>query len=144
MFARVIDDFKESANTALRLTSLAAMVAIALFITVSFLCAATFVYVLRSYGPVEACLAGAVIFFLVTLIATALYIARKNRARARAAEATKSTLHAALSDPMLVAAGIQVIRAIGIKKLIPILAVGGLALGLLASRSASTDQAPAE
>ena len=37
---------------------------------------------------------------------------------------------------MLVAAGIQVIRAIGIKKLIPILAVGGLALGFLASRSA--------
>ena len=33
---------------------------------------------------------------------------------------------------MLVAAGIQVIRAIGIKKLIPILAVGGLALGFFA------------
>ena len=48
MFARVIDDFKESANTAPRLTSLAAMVAIALFITVSFLCAAAFVYVLRT------------------------------------------------------------------------------------------------
>jgi hypothetical protein len=50
---------------------------------------------------------------------------------------------------MLVAAGIQVIRAIGIKKLIPILAVGGLALGFLASRanssaSASASEAPAE
>jgi hypothetical protein len=45
---------------------------------------------------------------------------------------------------MLVAAGIQVIRAIGIKKLIPILAVGGLALGLLASRGAASDEAPAE
>jgi hypothetical protein len=38
-----------------------------------------------------------------------------------------------------------VIRAIGIKKLIPILAVGGLALGLLASRNnAPADEAPAE
>ena len=46
---------------------------------------------------------------------------------------------------MLVAAGIQVIRAIGIKKLIPILAVGGLALGLLVSRGAAgSSQAPAE
>ena len=45
---------------------------------------------------------------------------------------------------MLVAAGIQAIRAIGIKKLIPILAVGGLALGLLASRSAPSGEAPAE
>ena len=55
------------------------------------------------------------------------------------------SINAALADPMLVAAGIQVIRAIGIKKLIPILAVGGLALGLLASRNSSTaDEAPAE
>jgi hypothetical protein len=45
-----------------------------------------------------------------------------------------------------VAAGLQVIRAVGIKRLIPILAVGGLALGFLASRSASasSDEAPAE
>jgi hypothetical protein len=45
---------------------------------------------------------------------------------------------------MLVTAGIQVIRAVGVKRLIPILALGGLALGLLASRGASTDEAPAE
>jgi hypothetical protein len=43
---------------------------------------------------------------------------------------------------MLVAAGIQVIRAIGIKKLIPLLAVGGLALGMLANRNAAGDEAP--
>jgi len=144
MFARVIGDFKESANTALRLTSLAALVAIALFITLSFLCAAGFVYVLQTYGPIAACLAGAAIFLLVALISATIYVARKNRARARAAEATKSALHSALSDPMLVAAGIQVIRAVGVKRLIPILALGGLALGLLASRGASTDEAPAE
>jgi hypothetical protein len=144
MFARVIGDFKESANTALRLTSLAVLVAIALFITVSFLCAAGFVYVLQTYGPIAACLTGAAIFLLVALISAAIYVARKNRARARAAEATKSALHSALSDPMLVSAGIQLIRAVGVKRLIPILALGGLALGLLASRGASTDQAPAE
>jgi hypothetical protein len=144
MFGRMIGDFKESANTALRLTSLAVLVAIALFITVSFLCAAGFVYVLQTYGPIAACLTGAALFLLVALISAAIYVARKNRARARAAEATKSALHSALSDPMLVAAGIQVIRAVGVKRLIPILALGGLALGLLASRGASTDQAPAE
>ena len=45
---------------------------------------------------------------------------------------------------MLVAAGIQVIRAIGIKKLIPILAVGGLALGFMASRNSGGADEPAE
>jgi hypothetical protein len=69
---------------------------------------------------------------------------RKRQIEARAAERTKSAVQTALADPMVVAAGIQLIRSIGIKKLVPILALGGLALGLMASRNASTDQAPAE
>jgi hypothetical protein len=145
MFARMIDDFKESTRSTLRLTSLAAAIGAALFIAISFLCAAAFIYVLQAYGPIPACLTGAGIFLVVALIAVAFYIARKNRARARAAETAKSAVHSAFADPMLVAAGIQVIRAIGIKRLIPILAVGGLALGLLASRNnAPADEAPAE
>ena len=144
MFAHMIDGFKESTGSALRLTSLAGAVALALFIAISFLCAAAFVYVLQSYGLIEACLTGAGIFLAVALIVAAFYAARKNRARKRAAETAKSAVHTALADPMLVAAGIQVIRAIGVRKLVPILAVGGLALGLLASRNSSVDQAPAE
>jgi hypothetical protein len=144
MFARMIDDFKDSTSTALRLTSLAAVMAFALFVTISFLCAAAFVYVLQTYGLIQACLAGAGVFLLVALIAAIFYVVRKNRVKARAKEAPKSAVQTALADPMLVATGIQIIRAIGIKKLIPILAVGGLALGLLASRNTQTDEAPAE
>src|SRR4030088_2723865 len=130
MFGRMIDDFKERTGPALRLTSLAAAVALSLFITTSFLCAAAFVFVLQKYGPVEACLAGAGIFFVVTLIAAGCYMVRKNQIKARAdaaareaARSAKSAAQSVLADPMLVAAGLQVIRAIGIKKLIPILAV---------------------
>jgi hypothetical protein len=145
MFARMIDDFKESTGTAVRLTSLAAMAAIALFITTSFLCAAAFVAMLQRYGLIEACLTGAGIFFIVTLIAAGSYMLRKKRIKTHAKETAKSAMQTALADPMLVAAGLQVIRAIGIKKLIPILAVGGIALGFLASRSgAASDEAPAE
>ena len=143
MFARMIDDFKQSTSTALRLTSLAAAVAVALFITLAFLCAAAFVYVLQTWGLIEACLTGAGIFLLLALIAAIGYVVRKNRVRARAAATAKSAVHSALADPMLVATGIQLVRAIGIKKLIPILAVGGLALGLLASRNTQGDEAEA-
>jgi len=143
MFARMIDDFKDSTSTAVRLTSLAAVIAVALLVTVSFLCAAAFVYVLQTYGLVQACLTGAGIFLLVALIAAIFYVVRKNRVKARAREAPKSAVHPALADPVLVATGIQIIRAIGIKKLIPILAVGGLALGLLANRNAPADEAEA-
>jgi hypothetical protein len=95
---------------------------------------------------VQACLTGAGIFFVVTLIAAGCYVTRKNQVKARAEQAAKSAAQTMLADPMVLAAGLQVVRAIGIKRLIPILAVGGLALGFLASRGAASapDQAPAE
>jgi hypothetical protein len=144
MFAHMIDGFKEKAGSALQLTSLATAVAVAGFVALSFLCAAAFVYVLQTYGLIQACLTGAGIFLVAALVAAGFYVVRRNKAQARAAEAARSAVHTALADPMLVAAGIQVVRAIGVKRLIPILAVGGLALGLLASRHASADEAPAE
>ena len=144
MFQRIIDDFKETTAATLRLTSLAAAAGVALFITISFLCAAAFVVVLQSYGLVQACLAGAAVFFVVTLIAAGVYIARKKQGEARAKAAAKSAMHTALADPMVIAAGLQVIRAVGIKRLIPLLAIGGLALGFLASRQNVGDQTPAE
>jgi uncharacterized membrane protein YiaA len=146
MFQRLIDDFKDSTGTALRLTSLAAVAAIALLVTTSFLCAAAFVFVLEKYGPVQACLTGAGIFFVVAMIAAIAYMVRKKQIEKRARERTKSAAQTMLADPMLVAAGIQLVRAIGVKKLIPILAVGGLALGFMASRGQShaSGEAPAE
>ena len=144
MLQQLIEGFKESSGTAVRLTSLAAAAALGLFITTSFLCAAAFVFVLERYGLVPACLTGALIFFVVTLIAAGSYMARKRQIETRAAENARSAAHTALADPMLLATGLQLVRAIGLKRLLPIMAVGGLALGLMASRQASGDQTPAE
>jgi hypothetical protein len=144
MFHRVIEDFKESASRALRLTSLAAVAAFSLFVTIAFLCAAAFVYVFQKYGLIEACLTGAAVFFVVGVIAGSWYLVRKNQVRARAPETAKSAGASAFADPALLAVGLQLVRALGVRKLIPILAVGGLALGLLASRNNASDQAPAE
>ena len=104
-------------------------------VTAAFLCAAAFIFVLQKYGPVEACLVGAAFFFVVTLILACLYIIRKNQIRAQAAAAAKAAAQSPLADPMLAALALQVIRAVGVKKVIPLLAIGGLALGLMAGRS---------
>ncbi|HEX7923939.1 MAG TPA: hypothetical protein VF583_23475 [Bradyrhizobium sp.] len=149
MLQRLIDDVKQSTGSALRLTSLAAAAAAALFVTIAFLCAAAFVYVLQHYGPVEACLSGAAVFLVVTLIAVGVYMARKREMQRRAEKAAKAAKSAAatmFADPALIATGLQIVRAIGVKRLIPILAVGGIALGLMASRSAagSGDEAEEE
>jgi uncharacterized membrane protein YqjE len=134
MFQRAIDDLKESAGNTVRLASVAVVAVVAGSITIVFLCAAAFVFVLQNYGLIEACLAGAAIFFLIAVIAVAIYAIRRNAMKKRAAQKTRATAQNFLADPMVVAAGLQLARAVGIKKLIPILAIGGLALGLLAGR----------
>lgn len=145
MLQRFVDDLKASAGSAVRQTSLAAMAAISLFITTAFLCGAAFVAVLNRYGPINACLTGAAIFFAVTLIAAAIYLVRKRRLEARAAARARAATQSLFADPALLASGIQIVRLVGIKRLVPILAIGGLALGLMASRSqAAADQTPAE
>jgi len=145
MFQRMIDDLKASTGSALRQTSLAAIAAICLFVTTAFLCAAAFIAVLNRYGPVEACLTGAGLFFIITLIAAGVYLVRKRRLEALAAARAKAATNSLLADPALLIGGIQIVRALGVKRLLPILAVGGLALGLMARGSqAKADQAPAE
>src|ERR1700722_7186331 len=89
MFQRMIDDFKDSVATSMRLTSLMAAMAAALFITLAFLGAAAFVYVLQTYGLIQACLAGAAIFLVVTLVVAAIYMARRKR-KVRGVENSKS------------------------------------------------------
>ena len=74
MLQRMIDDIKDSTGVTLRMTSLALAAAIALFITTCFLCAAAFMFVLQKYGPIEACLTGAAVFFVVTAIAAGSYM----------------------------------------------------------------------
>ena len=89
---------------------------------------------------------------MVTLIAAGLYMARKNAIRremkARAEEAARAAAAAPslLTDPAVLAMGLQIVRAVGVKRLIPLLAVGGLALGFLASRNsaAAPGEAPAQ
>ena len=145
MLQRIMDGITASTGTAVRLASLALGAALALIIAVSFLCAAAFILVLEKYGPVQACLAGAGIFFLLALFAAGCHLAYKREAEKRAATAAKASAQGVLNNPMLVATGLQIIRAVGIKRLLPILAIGGLALGLMASRSpADTSTKPAE
>ncbi len=144
MFQKFMDDIRESTGSALRLTSLAAAVAVCLFVTTCFLCAAAFVFVLQNYGLLQACLAGAGVFLVATLLAASSYAVRKRQVQKKPVEAAKSTMQSALSDPMVLAAGLQIVRTIGLKRIIPIVAIGGIALGLMASRKTEDQPEDAE
>ncbi|MGY4305819.1 heme/copper-type cytochrome/quinol oxidase subunit 2 [Bradyrhizobium sp. USDA 4369] len=147
MLERMVASLKESTGHTIRLTSLALVAGAGLFVTTSFLCAAAFVAVFERHGLVAACLTGAAIFFVVTLIAMLIYMVGK-RSRtanaARPAEAARSAAQSTLADPILLASGLQLMQMIGVKRLIPILAIGGIALGLLARGQMADNPDPAE
>ena len=75
---------------------------------------------------------------------TRSYMVRKHRIRLRAEQEARNAAKSLLADPAMVAIGIQIVRAIGIKRLVPLLAIGGVALGVLAARGHSQAEEPAE
>ncbi len=143
MSLRIIDEVKGAVASTLQQASLISVVALALVVAAGFLCAAAFVLVLESYGPVVACLVLAGIFILIAVVAGVTYALRKRQieARIRRQRARAAQL---LADPLVLTTGLQIARSIGLKRLIPLIAIGGVALGFLATRAASQGEAPAE
>jgi len=145
MFQRWIDDFKTSTGTTLRLSALVVANAIALAIALTFLFAAGFIYIAREYGTIHACLAGAGLFLVVAIVVLAIHGEQKRRAELRRKEAAKraAAAQSIFTDPAMLATGLQLVRVVGIKRMLPVLVLGGVALGLLASRrsDASDDTA---
>jgi len=150
MLHRLVDDIRSGMGDSIRLTGLAAAAAVALFVATSFFCAAVFMFVLLREGAVAACLAGGVVFLVVALLAAGCYVFKQRQVRLRlerAAEEAKNEAKSAasslLSDPATLAIGLQLVRLVGVKRLIPLLAIGGVALGLLASQR-TRRESPAE
>jgi hypothetical protein len=136
MFQNKIDELRAGLRPAMRVSFVALAIALVALVAFCFLCAAAFIALLDRYGAIEACLAFAGAFLILALLFAIWYAILKRRAP-KPQIAAKSAVQAAISDPMVVAAGLQIVRAIGIKKLIPIIAIGGVALGLMASASSS-------
>jgi hypothetical protein len=139
MFQRWIDDFKTNTSTTLRLSALVVVNILALTVAGVFLCAAGFIYISHEYGSIYACLAGAALFLVLALVVLAIHGEQKRRAEARRREAAKRASQSILTDPALLATGLQLARVVGIKRLLPVIALGGLALGLVASRRDNAD-----
>ena len=138
MFERLSARWKNDASGALWQLVIATASFVTATGTLGFFCAAGFVIALQRYGLVEACLAGAGVFLVATiaLLGTyAIYVAHRRRS-APARAALEPPPLSALADPRVILAALQIVQAIGFKRLLPILAIGGAAFAL-ASRPAS-------
>lgn len=142
MLQRYIDDLKNSTGASLRMTSLVMIAGFAGFIALCFACAAIFIAMLQHHGAIAACLTVAGTFAVVSGIFGLVYAQRQKRARERAAAAARAAARAAanapLIDPMVIATGIQIARTVGLKKLVPLLALVGVAVGYMANRNANS------
>jgi hypothetical protein len=127
---RLFDRWREEASGALGRAAIALAAAIARAVAVAFLCAALFVAVLERYGFVDACHADAAFFLVVALLlliayALATTVRRKELVRARAlSESETPTL---VTDPRFVLAGLQIVEPVGLRRVLPIVALGGAA-----------------
>jgi hypothetical protein len=148
MFEQVYDRWKSEARGALRLSALAAACGSAAAIALGFVCAAVFVFVLDRYGLVDACLVGAAIFLFAMLVLLAGYAAlsvrRRREERERATADARSS--SVLADPRLLLLGLQIVQAVGVKRLLPILALGAAAFalgsGVMRTRAEAPDHDP--
>jgi hypothetical protein len=122
-------DFLRGPRAAMRGLAIAAGAALCAAIAVAFLGAAAFVVAFDRYGAVDACLGAALVFLILAVILGIIRSADMGRRR-REARQTAASL-AALSDPGVVLIGLQVAQAIGLKRLLPLLAIAGTAFAVV-------------
>jgi Na+/melibiose symporter-like transporter len=98
-------------------------------LTAGFILLVAFIWLAERYDPLSAAAALAGFFLLVTIIALICCVWSRRRTMERAELALAARRHAIWLDPKVLASAIQVSRAVGWRKLLPLLAVGVLAAG---------------
>ena len=98
-------------------------------ITFVFLLIAAFVWLAERYDPLTAGLGLCTFFLLITIamLVYSLWLRRRTIQQAELALAARRT--APWFDPKLVGEAVQLSRAIGLRKMLPLLAIGVLAAG---------------
>ena len=118
---------KSGLNSALVVGALIGLVSAA--VTFVFLLVAAFVWLARRFDPLVAGLVLGGIFLLITIFALGYAFWSQRRTAQRAELALASRRGTSWLDPKLLAGALQVSRAIGLRKMIPLLAIGVLAAG---------------
>jgi hypothetical protein len=98
-------------------------------VTFVFLLVAAFLWLARKYDPLMAGLGLGGIFLLITIFALGYALLSQRRTAERARLALASRRATSWLDPKLLAGALELSRAIGLRKLIPRLAIGVLAAG---------------
>ena len=110
-------------------------------ITLGFFIFAAFIALAGRYGPLIAALGLGSLFLLLTLLAVLGCVSSRRRTVAGARLALEARSHAPWLDPKFGGVGLQIGRAIGWRRLVPLAAVGVLAAGLAKEWFGRADEA---
>ena len=123
---------KQSIDAAMRTALWGVVGAGAAVVTAGFLCAALFIWIDDRQGAIAACLVLGGVFMLMAIISMiAMVMIRKRQAELAALRAQSA---AAWRDRSLIAAGLEVGRALGYTRVGPLLLLGAFVIGLALSR----------
>lgn len=157
MFSGFIDEFRVRLDLTLKAVIAGAIFAFALVAAFVSGLVVLFLWTLQTYGVMAAWGALGVVFGVIALAALVLLLVagRKRRALAREAEqrlakaeAEKKRQPEWWQDPTILLTGVQIARTLGVRRLLPVLAIGAVVAGFALSRqpsgNAETHIQPAE
>lgn len=130
MFDTIYLRLKGEVRSGLLLFALALACLGAVAIAVGFLCAAGFIYALNNLGPIYACLIAFGVFIFGAFILVLLLAALNARRRRIKREQDEAMRRSWLADPQIALLGLRTVQAIGIKRLLPIVALGAAAFAI--------------
>ncbi len=99
-------------------------------VTFGFIVLAAFIWLADRYSPLTAALILGAFFLLITIIALISCKLAQGRNVQQAKVALAARSNAPWLDPRYLAVGLQAVRAIGLRRIVPLVAVGMLAAGL--------------
>jgi hypothetical protein len=135
-------DLLRAPRAAARTFAIVAAAALCVAIAAAFVCAAAIVVALDRYGPVDTCLGAALVFLVLAVALGAIQAAITGRRRREARQTTTNASLAALSDPRAILIGLQVVQAVGLKRLLPLLAIAGTAFAVANARPDTSKRRP--
>lgn len=138
MFGSLFDDLKQKIDGMLRLVVAGSIAAAAGVVAFFCFAVALFLWMQQAYGTLEAWLTLGALFVTIAAIAgvVAQIVRSRSARRQRARPREEPSLVArAMQDPAILLAGVQVMRMLGARNVIPVVLLGAVAGGLLMGRN---------
>lgn len=134
--ATLLDDLKSKVDGALKLAVVGSILAVAVVAAFVSLVVVLFLWTHQNYGLLEAWVVLGGLFALIAVgSGIALLLIRRGRSRRARVQREQPGFNRVLQDPAVIVAGLQVVRQLSARGLLPLLIVGAVAGGLMMNRN---------